>query len=214
VLKRTRGSIDGAIGGAVAAVLLVVTALIVIACSPASGPTSAGSEPVASTAASTVEASPVPSTGFTFTADDVVSYYDTQGYACGEKRPSTQAAGFEVATCQTVDSAGRTRVVGVVTDAAGGLANAWASLTASSTEAALDPADALDPLAGFLGAMLGEQRAESLLGWLADHIGDTYAQTTVGPIAVATYREGEADLSRIYVEVANAAYLQAPSAAP
>ena len=78
------------------------------------------------------------------------------------------------------------------------------------TETILAPIDALDPLSGFLGAMLGEQQGAALLTWLASHLGDTYAETMSGPIEVATYTESEEDHSTLYVEVANRAYLDAP----
>lgn len=119
-----------------------------------------------------------------------------------------------VRTCQMVDDAGRVRVIGVVTDRTGGLANGFASVQDADPDAILAPIDALDPLAGFLGAMLGEERGSSLLTWLAGHLGDAYAETTVGSIKVATYSESESDHSKLYVELANPAYLEAPGASP
>jgi hypothetical protein len=101
-------------------------------------------------------------------------------------------------------------VIGVVTDPRGGLANGFASVQGNDTEEFLAPLDALEPLAGFLGAMLGEDQGSTLLPWLAGHLGDTYAETTIGPIKVATYTESEDDHSKLYVELANQAYLDAP----
>jgi hypothetical protein len=167
------------------------------------------SEPLAS-------ASPTPNgTGFAFAAEDIAAYYETQGYVCGVPQPSTTAAGYTVLTCQTLDDAGRTQVIGLVTDPDGGLANGFASVKGTGTETILAPIDALDPLAGFLGAMLGEEQGAELLTWLASHLGDTYAETTSGPIKLATYTESEDDHSTLYVEVANQAYLDAsPPASP
>jgi hypothetical protein len=152
----------------------------------------------------------ITTTGFAFTAEDVVAYYASQGYACAPQQPSTKAAGFSFRTCQKVDEAGRTRVIGVVTDPGGGLANGFASVQGKDTETFLAPVDALEPLAGFLGAMFGGDRGSTLLPWLAGHLGDTYAETTIGAIKVATYTESADNHSKLYVEVANQAYLDAP----
>ena len=152
-----------------------------------------------------------PATGFAFAAEDVVAYYVSQGYTCTGTQPSTKARGFAVRTCEMVDDAGRTRVVGVVTDPAGGLANGFASVQGTATETFLPPQEALDPLAGFLGAMLGEAEGSTLLTWLAGHLGDPYAETAAGPFKVATYTESADDRSKLYVEVANQAYLDAPA---
>jgi len=161
-------------------------------------------------------ASPTPNTtGFAFAAEDIAAYYETQGYVCSAPQPSTAAAGYTVRSCQALDDAGRTRVIGLVTDPEGGLANGFASVKGTDPETMLAPIDALGPLAGFLGTMLGEAQGTALLTWLASHLGDTYAETTSGPIKVATYTESEDDRSTLYVEVANQAYLDAsPAASP
>ena len=112
-------------------------------------------------------------------------------------------------TCQQTDDAGRTQTIGLVTDPAGGLANGFASVTGTDTETILAPINALDPLAGFLGAVLGEDQGAALLTWLASHLGDTYAETTSGPLRVATYTGSDEDHSTLYVEVANRSYLDA-----
>jgi len=150
------------------------------------------------------------SIGFAFAAEDVVAYYESQGYACSAQQPSTKAVGFFFRSCSKVDDAGRTRVIGVVTDPGGGLADGFASVHGKDAETFLAPVDALDPLAGFLGAMLGEDQGSTLLPWLAGHLGDAYGESTIGAIKVATYTEAEQDHSKLYVEVANQAYLDAP----
>ena len=149
-------------------------------------------------------------TGFAFAAEDIAAYYESQGYTCVAPQPSATAAGFAVRTCKETDGAGRTRVIGLATDPNGGLANGFASVKGKDTETFLAPIDALDPLAGFLGATLGEEQGVALLIWLASHLGDTYAETISGPITVATYTASEDDHSTLYVEVANRAYLDAP----
>ena len=111
------------------------------------------SEPVASAAAT------ANTTGFAFAAEDIAAYYQTQGYTCAAPQPSTKAAGFTLRSCEKTDDAGRTRVIGLVTDPAGGLANAFGSVKGKETETILAPIDALDPLSGFLGATLGVREA-------------------------------------------------------
>jgi hypothetical protein len=152
-------------------------------------------------------------TDFAFAAEDIAAYYASKGYACTDPQPSTKASGFAVRTCQVTDAAGRTHSIGLVTDPAGGLANGFASVKGKDTETILAPIDALDPLSGFLGATLGEEQGAALLTWLAAHLGDTYAETTSGPIKVATYTASEDDHSTLYVEVANQSYLDAPPVA-
>jgi hypothetical protein len=170
----------------------------------------AASLPVPLASGPPASASPTANTtGFAFAAEDIAAYYESKGYVCASPQPSTKAAGFTLRTCQQTDDAGRTRIIGLVTDPAGGLANGFASVKGKETEAILAPIDALDPLSGFLGATLGEDRGAALLTWLASHLGDAYAETTSGPIKVATYSESADDHSTLYVEVANQAYLDA-----
>jgi hypothetical protein len=74
----------------------------------------------------------------------------------------------------------------------------------------LDPVDAMDPLSGFLGAMLGSDRGGALVEWLAGHAGDAYAETSAGGLRIATYTPSADDHSVIYVELADQGYLAAP----
>lgn len=202
--------------------LLAAIALLLAACgsttvipNPAASPTSTIASPSPTPALpSSLEASPTPSptpvtTGFAFAAQDIAGYYETQGYICSAPLPSTEAAGYTVRICETTDEVGRVRVIGLVTDPYGGLANGFASVKGTESETILGPTDALDPFAGFLGVMLGEERGAALLTWLASHLGDTYAETKSGPIKVATYTESDDDHSTLYIEVANQAYLDA-----
>ncbi len=167
----------------------------------------------ASAAASPGVPSPTANTnGFAFSVDGVVGYYTSQGYVCSAVQPSATAAGYSYRSCQTQDSKGRTLVVGLVTDPAGALADGFASVQGTDQEPILAPIDALDPLSGFLGAMLGADRGTALLTWLAGHLGDEYAETTSGLLRVATYTQSSTDHSKLYVELANQAYLDAPKA--
>jgi hypothetical protein len=62
--------------------------------------------------------------------------------------------------------------------------------------------------------MLGEVRGTSLLEWLAGHLGDAYAQTTIDTLAVATYTQSATDHSRLYLELAAKDYIDAPAPSP
>lgn len=202
--------------------MVVAGALLLAACGSSGSPVVSPSPTVGSASPApgipspsepSASATPTPdTTGFAFAAEDIAAFYATQGYVCASPQPSTTAAGFTLRSCQKVDEAGRTRVIGLVTDPAGGLANGFASVKGTDTETILASIDALDPLAGFLGAVLGEEQGTGLLTWLASHLGDSYAETMSGPIKVATYTESEDDHSTLYVEVANQTYLDAAPA--
>lgn len=173
--------------------------------------TAGGPSPAAATGSPTgATGSPTGATdGFAFAAEDIVAYYEQRGFECIGREPSPKAVGFFVRSCRKVDDAGRTRIIGVVTDAKGDLADGFAGVLGPETEAVLAPADALAPLAGFLGAALGEDRGTPAALWLADHLGAAHDQTTIGAITIATYTVSDGDPSGLYVEVANQAYLDA-----
>jgi hypothetical protein len=205
----------------VAAVAVVV---LIAACAPTSSTRTAGStEPPASltptgaaAASGPPSGSPAPqaSGGFAFDAESILGYYGSLGYACAAAQPSTRAAGYSVRSCQLVDTNGRTRVVGIVTDPADDVADAYASVGGTSSETVLEPSVALEPLAAFLGATLGASQGEAELPWLAGHLGDAYVTTTVGDLTLATYSASADDHSKLYVELANRAYLEAPTPGP
>jgi hypothetical protein len=204
---------------------LLLAAVLVTACAP--GPTAPpsneaprptqqavetdGSAPAQPSGSPTrsPEVTPNP-IGFAFDAEALVDYYESVGYECSEGRPSTEAAGYLVRTCQRLDPAGRTLTIGLVTDATGALGNAFAGVQAVEGEPVLDPVEALDPLSGFLGAMLGSDRNAGVVEWLAGHAGDAYAETSEGGLRIATYTPAEDDHTTILVELANQAYLDAP----
>jgi hypothetical protein len=147
--------------------------------------------------------------GFAFAADDIVAYYQSQGYTCGAQQPSSKALGYFFRTCTKVDDVGRTRVIGLVTDPGGNLADAFASVQGTTGEAILLPIDALEPLGGFLGATLGQDNGAAALAWLASHLGDAYTDTKIGLISLATYTNSKDDHSKLYVEIANQTYMDA-----
>ena len=213
----------------VLASFLVATSLLHAACgattlspSSAASPAPTLSPPAQSTplpspspSESSISATPSASTtSFAFAVEDVVAYYERQRFACSGQQASA-AVGFAVRMCEMTDEAGRTRVVGLVTDPDGGLANGFASVKGTDAETILVPMDAMDPLAAFLGVMLGREQRVALLPWLTSHLGDVYAETASGLIKVTTYTESEGDHSKLYVEVANPVYLDAqPVGAP
>jgi hypothetical protein len=59
--------------------------------------------------------------------------------------------------------------------------------------------------------MLGDVRGTALLEWLAGHLGDAYAQTTIDTLVVATYTPSATDHSRLYLELADQDYINAPA---
>jgi hypothetical protein len=193
-----------------AAILLAVSA-VVTGCGGNLSTERPGSTPGGPPPGSEGPRTPVP-TGFFFAATDVADYYRSIGYACSTAQPSTVAAGYSVVTCVLVDGAGRTRAVGLVTDAAGDLGNAFASVSARDGETYLDPDDALEPLAAFLGTMLGETRGGDAAVWLKEHLGAVFERTTSGSLTIATYTERGDDPSVLFVEVANQTYLAASPA--
>jgi hypothetical protein len=152
---------------------------------------------------------PAPS-GFGFSVEAVIAYYESRGFTCDEIQPSATAAGYFFQGCQLVDADGRTLALGFVTDPSGDLADGYASVQGRANEPILEPTVALDHLSGFLGAMLGEARGTSLLEWLAGHLGDAYAETTIDVLTVATYTQSPTDHSRLFLEIADQDYLDAP----
>jgi hypothetical protein len=197
-----------------ATIPLLAFALLLSACAPAQSsqePSALPSSPPASQPSATESTLPTPApSGFAFSDEAVIGYYEGQGFVCDEIQPSATAAGYFFQGCQMEDTDGRTLAIGLVTDPSGDLADAYASVQGSADEPILEPTAALDHLAGFLGAMLGDQRGTSLLEWLAGHLGDAYGQTTIDTLTVATYTQSETDHSRLYVELANQDYVDAP----
>ena len=149
-------------------------------------------------------------TGFEFSASAVAAFYESEGLTCGAPTPSRTAAGWSVTVCRGPDPSGRTVTIGLITDQDGTLGAGFAAVTALPEEDLLEPADALDTLSGFLGAMLGDERATDLLPWLAGNMGNEYEEMAAGDLTVATYLESSDDPTRIYVEVAGPSYLAVP----
>lgn len=137
----------------------------------------------------------------------MVAYYVGQGYTCGGWRTSAVVAGLSERDCALVDDSGRQRAIRFVIDAAGALTSGRAAVSAAGTEQSLAPIDALEPLAGFLGAMLGDERGAAALPWLATHLGDEYADTEAGALRIATYSRTDEGTAWLCVEAAHPDYL-------
>lgn len=204
---------------------LGVLAILVTACgtpSPSEVPSAPGATQAPSTAGP-VPPSPSPSlvappsasvtVGFAFDAASVLGYYQTIAFSCDAPVPGP-VAGSTSRSCELVDTDGRTRVIGVTTDPAGNLVAGFASMRGMPGEAFLGPEIALEPLAGFLGAMLGEARGTALVPWLAGHLGDAFAETTSGDLAVLTYTQETAGQTVLLVEVATEAYRSGATPGP
>ena len=172
------------------------------------GASTASSPPPASLAVPSDEPSIAP--GFAFDPESIVGYYESIGFACGERQPSESAAGFEYQSCQLVDANARTLSLGVVTDPADNVADAFLSVRGSEAETVLDPAAVLEPFAAFLGAFLGEATGTELLPWLAAHLGDAESRTSLGHLTIATYTAASDDHRKLTLEIASRAYLDAP----
>ncbi len=197
--------------------------------SPSAPPTTAAptAEP---TATPTVAASPAPTAtqevsqevsaaldpsangGFAFAASDVLAYYQTAGFTCGKPTASTQAAGYQVTRCSLADKAlGTTTLVAMVTDPSGITGDAFAGYVDTAGRKMPPVGDAVKPLAAFLGAALGEASGTEAGTWLVQHLGEASAQTKVGDMAVAAYTTNDSSSVGQWVEVANSAFMAAPT---
>jgi hypothetical protein len=149
-------------------------------------------------------------TGFAFSADGVLGFYQDDGFTCGRPEPSATADGWTVQRCTKRDAEGGRLGVGVVRDPSGAIGDGFASVTAPDDAALVRPEDALDHLAGFLGAMLGDARASTQLPWLAGAIGNEYEEVAVDDLTVATYLRPSDDPTTVWLEVAAPGYLATP----
>jgi hypothetical protein len=196
-------------------VLIVLMSACTTAASPSKQPTERPSLAASTTPSASESSLPTPApSGFAFSVEAVIGYYESRGFICDEIQPSATAAGHFYQGCQMDDADGQTLAVGFVINPSGDLADAYASVQAPTGEPLLEPTDALDHLSGFLGAMLGEVRGTSLLEWLAGHLGDGYAQTRIDTLAVATYTQSATDRTRLYLELADQNYINAPTPSP
>lgn len=161
--------------------------------------------------AATASIQPVPSGGFAFDPESIVGYFQSIGYQCVQRQPSATAAGYQFESCRLVDGDGRTRTLGLVTDQSDSVADATFSIRGADGETILDPVAVLEPFGSFLGAFLGEEQGTALLPWLAAHLGDADARTTLGELTIAAYTDTPDDHSKLTLEIANHAYLEAPA---
>ncbi|HXG26812.1 MAG TPA: hypothetical protein VNL94_08185 [Candidatus Binatia bacterium] len=176
---------------------------------PAPTPPAASGAPGTPDATGTVE---VPATGFAFDAESVLGYYESIGFACVDPVPAAEPPLDHLQRwCERTESNGRVRVVGVFTDAQGRLVDGYASIRGAPGEQMVPVEEALEPLAGYLGAMLGEARGGEMLRWLAGSLGDEYvrATSTDGSLVVVTYRVNVDGQLVLFVEVATPEFWEA-----
>ena len=150
--------------------------------------------------------------GFAFPPEQVLAYYEGDGFSCDPATPSNQSAGYAVVRCHKADEAtGLTTLIVVVADENGVTGNGFAGVLGTDGTTQPTPDQAIVPLSFFLGAMLGKTAGLEAGTWLAENIGEEMMRTTVGDIVVATY-PGDAETGLgYYVEVANKAFIDAPS---
>lgn len=205
---------------AAAAILVAIASLAACGHGPASPPpaspssaatAAAPSGPSPSPAAPSDAPSPSAAVGFAFDPESIVGYFQSIGFTCADRQPSSTAVGYEFESCQVVDPDGRTRTIGVVTDPADNVADAFLRVRGAEAETVLDPSTVLEPFARFLGAFLGEAQGNAVLPWLADHLGDADARTTLGDLTIAAYTPAPDDHTKLTVEIATKAYLAAPA---
>jgi hypothetical protein len=216
---------------AIGAVLCLAGAILFAGCggaaatptpAPMPPPTATPAPPPAPTAAPTAKpnaaptATPAASTaanlgGFAFPAEQVLNYYESAGFTCKPATPSTQAAGYSVVRCLKADEATKlTTIIALVADENAVTGDAFAGVVGTDGKTSATPEQAINDLAFFLGAMLGETAGQEAGSWLTQHLGEDLS-TTVGDILVATY-PGDKDTGLgYYVEVANKAFMDAPA---
>ena len=150
--------------------------------------------------------------GFAFPPEQVLGYYQGDGFTCDPATPSTQSAGYMMVRCYKPDeTTNLTTLVVVVADENSVTGNAFAGVVSTDSTTQPTAEQAIEPLSFFLGAMLGETVGMEAGIWLAANIGEEMTQTTVGDIVVATY-PGDAETGLgYYVEVANKAFIDAPA---
>lgn len=186
-----------------------------VAVTPApTGPSPEATPSDAVTAAPTVAATPsasdLPSPGsFAFNAAAVFDYYIGEGYTCGDASPSSQAEGYVIRRCELVNGE-LTIIFGIASEEGGTIGDAFMGVLGSDGVTMPSPRDAFDPLAGFLGAMLGTDIGTTTMSWLAEHLGEENAETQANGLRAATYAVTDETGYGLYVELASSAFMEAP----
>ncbi|MEI7745582.1 MAG: hypothetical protein WCK58_17735 [Chloroflexota bacterium] len=153
---------------------------------------------------------PKPDGGFAFLPDDILAYYEGEGYVFEDPQASSQAAGWWSVRCLRSDPAtGLTHIVSIVVDRDGVLGDGFSGVVGPAGTPMPSTADVATSLGGFLGALLGQEDGTRAFGWASAHFGGEAAQATLADMLVGTYVEDDENGVGIYVEVANPAYLAA-----
>ena len=148
--------------------------------------------------------------GFAFAPGDVLDYFVGQGFKCKDPQPSTQAAGYTIVRCLKADG-DATAVVALVVSEAGITGNAFAGYVnaAGADLPAKEPATT--HLAGFLAAMLGQDLGLKAATWFTQQLSGADAESAFGGIRTLSYGENDSTGVGYWVEVANDAFLAAPT---
>ncbi|MDP1805383.1 MAG: hypothetical protein Q8K72_09470 [Acidimicrobiales bacterium] len=167
-------------------------------------------KPTAALAATPEATNSAANGGFAFPADQVLGYYESVGFTCEDPIASNQVTGYTVFRCLKADDAtGFTTLVALVVDENGVTGDSFAGVLGTDGKTSPTPEQALEPLAFFLGAMMGETEGQKAGTWLTQHLGEDMATIPVGALLVATYPGDKETGLGYYVEVANEAFLAA-----
>ena len=182
---------------------------------PAATPTPAGASQPPASAPATPPSADAPTNPkalgwFAVPASDVVDHYRNQSFDCQEPAASSQAAGYSIVRCFR-ERAGTTELIGLVFDEQGVLGNAFAGiLTAPGTEGPTIPIT-FASMTEFLTTTLGETTGTKASDWYGATLAKETERTAVDRVVVQHYRQVDANGVGYYVEVANEAFLTAPT---
>jgi hypothetical protein len=176
---------------------------------PSAAPASAPTEPAASPAEPEITTAPAGT--FLFGYEDMLAYYQGQGYTCQEPGASGVAAGYTTHIC-TLESDGQpTDMIGFLVADDGTLGDVFAGVLHPAGGEMPSAIDMIEPLAFVLGATLGETEGAAAANWLAENIGSEMVQAEFNGNTVYTYTVNDQSGVGAFSEVATPAYLAAPA---
>lgn len=203
--------------------LAASAAILFAACGGAATPSAAPTQPPASaTIAPTTSPTPVPTpsptpaptpsptpaaTAFAFTPAEVIAYYQSIGFKCGD--PGVAAPGFTVEQCVKTAKKAPTAMISIAWSdqdqltqyGYGGYYNADGKKKPAK-------ADAFKHLGGLIGALLGETDGVPVGQWVTANFGDDVSDVYKG-LNVYTYTLDEDPGSGYFVEIATGDFLDA-----
>lgn len=213
-----------------AAALAFSTALIVAACGGAASPTGAPATPAATTAPTqaptpeptpsptpaptpqpTPEATPEPAPDaasmFAFDANDVLNYYASQGFECGD--PNPDVIGFTIVQCTKAASKEPTAMISIaVSNDDGRTHYGYAGFYNKDGAKKPDKETAFQHLGGYLGALLGTEEGTVVGEWVYSNLGADLSDSYKG-LQVFTYPLDDSPGSGYFIEVSTQDFLDA-----